>query len=309
MAYKLKPNKKLPRQMKKICNKMMTKALVELGRRSVRTRGEGVHNARKKLKQLRGMLRFMRYGISKKQYKRENQVFRDAGRPLSDVRDADVMIETLDQLIDHYRDEVKRKSFSKLKRTLTDRRTAIRKELLSKKGAMGKVATSLKKSAPRIRKWATIPNDYKVLLSGIEATYLDGKKELEIAMQKKSTEALHQWRKSVKYLRYQLEVLEPVWPTVISSLVQETHQLADQLGLDHDLSVLENLVVEECNESLRPGEKELLTALLNQRRMELQNESIAIGQKVFAESGKDFSNRLKGYWKSWQKDSSVLVAA
>ncbi|PWT94438.1 MAG: hypothetical protein C5B54_00040, partial [Acidobacteria bacterium] len=204
MADQFKKDKKLSRQLKKLSSKLVEKAVRELGRRSSKSRGEGVHNARKRLKQLRGILRLVQHGISQKSYRRENRAFRNAGRPLSDVRDADIMIETLDQLIVHFSHQVKAHSFRRLRRILVERRRQIRKQLLEKERSMGKISASLRKAERRIKNWTSISNDYKILMRGVESTYAQGKNEMDTALTEKSDETLHTWRKSVKYLRYQL---------------------------------------------------------------------------------------------------------
>lgn len=50
-------------------------------------RGEAIHDARKRLKKARAALRLARLGLSKSEYRRENDTLRDAARPLSEVRD------------------------------------------------------------------------------------------------------------------------------------------------------------------------------------------------------------------------------
>ena len=55
---------------------------------------EAVHEARKDMKKLRSTLKLVRPAIGDETYQRENGRFRDAGRALSDVRDAQVRAET-----------------------------------------------------------------------------------------------------------------------------------------------------------------------------------------------------------------------
>src|SRR5262245_7125172 len=100
MATKLKKKTNLNKQFGGIFE-----SLIDDARKSLKqaNKAEGVHNARKQFKQLRGVLRMIRFGLGEKIYDRENTALRDAGRPLSEVRDADVMIETLDQLIEHFK--------------------------------------------------------------------------------------------------------------------------------------------------------------------------------------------------------------
>ena len=301
MASQLKQNKKLGRQISKISDKLLKKTINELSQKSPSSQAEGVHSARKKLKQLRGILRLVQSSTSNKVYRKENRTFRDAGRPLSEARDADVMIEALDDLVKHYQENVKSNAFKNLKLALIKRRRAMRKRLAGRQGVKREVRASLKKATSRIEDWASIPNDFNIILQGLKTTYSSGKSEMDVALGEKSFERLHEWRKFVKYLRYQLDALEPLWPPVIGPTVQELHHLADLLGSDHDLAVLEELVGNECSDCCGPEEKELLNALVNQRRQELQMEAFIIGPKLYAESPKQFAKRIRGYWKTFSK--------
>src|SRR5947209_16458553 len=59
---------------------------------------EGVHEARKALKRVRAVLRLRRKELGKARFRQENTILRDAGRALSETRDAQVLVETLDGL-------------------------------------------------------------------------------------------------------------------------------------------------------------------------------------------------------------------
>ena len=59
---------------------------------------EVVHDARKRFKKIRAVLRLVRGGIDRRVFDRENVRFRDAGRPLSEVRDVGVLVQALDRL-------------------------------------------------------------------------------------------------------------------------------------------------------------------------------------------------------------------
>src|SRR5262245_62686664 len=86
MTQVLKKKENLSKQFQKITIDLIDKAKEALAQRSIPKRGEGVHNARKQFKQVRGVLRMVRQGLGEKIYKKQNVVFRDAGRPLSEVR-------------------------------------------------------------------------------------------------------------------------------------------------------------------------------------------------------------------------------
>jgi CHAD domain-containing protein len=60
---------------------------------------EAVHEVRKCFKKARAALRLARDDLGEDVYRQENACFRDAARPLTEVRDAEVMLETWDDLL------------------------------------------------------------------------------------------------------------------------------------------------------------------------------------------------------------------
>ncbi len=305
MAVKLKEKKGLDRQFQEIFSRIIDEALHSLSQRSAATRGRGVHTARKKFKKSRAVLRLIRAGLGDKTYEREDNSLRKAGKPLSSVRDADVMIETLDGLLCHFRDQVRKGSFKTLRNKLVSRRRDLRKEILEKQNMMSQASASAKKLQKRIKDWPSLPDRFEILNRGLRDSYEQGWRDMKAVLVQVTDENLHEWRKSVKYLRYQLELLEHLWPPLIGEMVEQAHLLTDALGTDHDLVVLDELTQGELKESLKDGEAELLTALINQRRAELKIEALALGQRFYAEKPKQFSQRLKGYWKAWTVEASM----
>jgi hypothetical protein len=97
MAFELKPDQSLPKGIRRIVRKQLAAALGQLTGPQKRSRDEAVHEARKRFKEVCAVLRLVRPVIGEKSYRRENTCFRDAGRPLTEVR-AKVFIEALDRL-------------------------------------------------------------------------------------------------------------------------------------------------------------------------------------------------------------------
>ncbi len=297
MATKLQKKTNLAKQFKDICESLMDDAQEALQQAN---KAQGVHNARKRFKQLRGVLRLIRFGLGDKIYDRENDALRDAGRPLSEVRDADVMIETLDDLLQHFKGHVRKGSFKKLRSQLVARRTKIRKQIVNKDKAISKDLKSTRQIRSRLKKWQKFPDRFAILKKGVRRIYARGQEDMDMSFKDPTVESLHEWRKSVKYLRYQLEIFEDLTESIITEMADEAHTLADKLGVDHDLAVLEGLLHGEMKKACTPKQQEVLTALIRQRRTELQKEAEEMGPHLYGETAKQFCNRLEGYWDAWQ---------
>src|SRR5262249_43493939 len=106
MSFQLRPEEALRKSLRRIVRRQMDAVLEELAAAPPGPRDEAVHEARKSLKKIRAVLRLVRPAVGEKCYRRENTCFRDAGRPLTEVRDARILLETLDKLLAHFQEHI-----------------------------------------------------------------------------------------------------------------------------------------------------------------------------------------------------------
>src|SRR5213083_411516 len=99
MGFRLKLREPLPDGLKRVFREQIDSTL-ELCRRPAKQRGVTVHEVRKHLKKLRAAMRLAVGGVRKKQHAREDRCVREVGRLVSDLRDAQVQLQTLIQLRD-----------------------------------------------------------------------------------------------------------------------------------------------------------------------------------------------------------------
>jgi CHAD domain-containing protein len=132
---------------------------------------------------------------------------------------------------------------------------------------------------------------------GLEEVYRRAGAAMEDAVAHPTVEMLHEWRKQAKYLRYHLEMLRPLWPERLEELADEADRMGKLLGDDHDLAVLRRMLTDDPVRFGGDGDVEMLLALIDRRRVELEQEAFSLGERFFQESAGDFTRRLKGYWK------------
>jgi CHAD domain-containing protein len=301
MAFELKRKETVPKGIRRVVCERIENALQVLdGKRRQPPPDEAVHEARKRFKQVRGALRMVRKELGEKQFYRENRTFRDAGRPLSEVRDAKVMIETLDELADHYKAQLSSGSFKQLHAALEARRREIRKHVLQEEHATRTIVSDVRKSSRRVSDWPLRHKGWKAIAAGLRQTYSQGHDAMEAAVHEGSDEAFHEWRKRAKDLRYEVELLARAWPEMMRPMAESASQLTDLLGKDHDLAVLEGIVEDELKDVCADDERELLKPLASQRRADLQKEARELGRKLFTETVEEFVDRIHGYWAAWR---------
>ena len=252
---------------------------------------EAVHEARKDMKKLRATLKLVRPLIGDKTYARENARFRDAGRALSDVRDAQVRAHTIDALAKRFPDDPPPGGWWTLRALLVGD--------ASGNGALEalreQVSDEIERGNQAIEDWPLGANGFELLRPGLKRAYSRGRRRFRDARQEPSDEALHEWRKRSKDLWYHLRLVRRAWPEVMTTTADEAHELSDRLGDDHDLVVL-TADLEDARPPLSREQLEHLRKLIGKRRKELQGEAFAYGERLFAEKPKRFVERIERYW-------------
>ena len=132
-AYRLKSKEKPRQGIRRMAEGQANDALEQLGKRGEKT----VHEARKDLKKMRALLRLVRADLGKRTYRSENQRYRDAGRRLSAARDAEVKLETLSALQEHFPDQIDGESIKAFREALEREYSAQVKAVESDGGPSG----------------------------------------------------------------------------------------------------------------------------------------------------------------------------
>lgn len=270
---------------------------------------EAIHDTRKRCKKIRAVLRLVRADLGEKAFQRENRAYRDAARRISAVRDAQVAAETLEGLEEHFDGVLREDVFRALGSFLAERQREVVDRLVHREGAAEAAREDLAAARERIEEWPLSGDGFDALRGGVLRTYERGRDALSAAYAagggRKAVERFHEWRKRVKYLWHQAQILRPQWPDLMEPYADALHQLSDYLGDDHDLAGLGELVAAHpgvlFGETSGEAEEEALYALLAQRQRELRAGAHGLGLRLFADQPKAFVRRWEGWWEAWRE--------
>lgn len=260
-----------------------------------RVTAKEIHAARKSLKKARATLRLMRPAISDVAYRRENAALRDAARPLSAARDAHVLIDSLARLEKLYGRAARDSAPPAFRRSLARDETSVRRSI-----GRPTQSRSLATIRNRIGRMRLSGEGWSELGEGLQRIYGGGRDAMKQAIATPTPECFHEWRKQVKYLWHQLQLLEPIWPGPIGELGDQLHQLSDYLGDDHDLAVLREKVTARPKCFPQPEGSGALLALIDRCQDRLRARALRSGERIYSEKPAAFSGRLGKYWKQWQ---------
>ncbi len=251
-----------------------------------------VHETRKHLKKARAALRLVRGEVKQKAWKREDRCLAAVGKMISDVRDAEVRLETVRQLRGFLRG--KKRSFEETEELLAfelDSFLAAFSEWPQE--AEGRLSETLE----RLRDWPLKKLGCKQVRRNVQRSYKRGRQVLAAAIEKMTMENLHAFRKRAKELSYQIRILTPLAPGVFEELDDELKTIGECLGQLHDLAFVTQRLWSF------PGEKQgdrILSALIAVRTDELRTTAIALGERFYAERPRQFARRLAKYFSKWE---------
>ena len=271
------------------------------------------------MKRIRALLRLARFEIGEKAYRFENSAMRDTARLLSEVRSAAVMTHGVKTIRDMYGSFLAPDTFGELAERLAIRHDRTEQRVMDDPEIIPGVVARLERAHSRFSAWPTDPqardvygfgirDSFEAVGPGLQHTYRRGRRGMVAAYQRPSPANFHLWRKRVKYLRHQFELLTPLWPEVLLGMALTLERVGRLLGEDHDLAELLRLVADRPDLCPNPVERSLLKALASQRRSDLQTASRILGRRVYAETPASLNTRFEAFWDSTHLTSEALAA-
>lgn len=288
MAYKFQADESVREEIARCAREQLDRAVDELTEGLNKDPVKAVHNARKAIKKERSLLRLARDAMPSRERRSENEALRHAARRLSATRDAEAMVATVDTLADRFAGQLPASTFDAIRDQLKSRRQG------AANGLVPDTVEELRAVRQRAGDWELGADGWQAIEGGLLRSYKRGRKAFDRAKRSRSPEDLHAWRKRAKDLWYHERLLAPTCGPVVRGQAKDAHRLADLLGDIHDLDVLRH----ELTGGLMavPVDVDAVVKLLDHRSGELQAEALHLGARVYAESPKAFSRRLKRSW-------------
>lgn len=303
MSYQLRQGESLGENLRRICCKQVENA-VAIAKGQKKTKDTPVHETRKHLKKTRAALRLVGKEIGRGHFKEADHSLRDVGRLVSDIRDAEVRLQTVREL-QGIKQRRARNAYAELE-------TILMLELLNFMAAFAEWQTQalpmLEKVQAAIDCWPLDHFNSKQLRRAVQRTYKRARKALAEAKSNPSTKCFHKFRTEAKTLWYQLRIVCPLSPVVLKNLSDELRALTDLLGRAHDLGFLGDRLRKEHGRSEWQREGHKLLAVVEVSQGDLQRGAAELAERFFAERPRDFGSRVAGWLDDWTKADSPSVA-
>jgi len=300
MKYRLKRKESVGEGLHRILHQEFEAVSVHLHSLSKEEgRHEAIHETRRHLKRMRALCQIWRAPIGIELCSREATVLRDLARNLSAVRDMEVRLALLGDLLRNVT-AAKAPVLQRIKKGWT---LELQRQLgaTCHPAAVARLIRTLTTARQRFSAFPLKGVGWPVIANALARSHRRARKAFAVAKKKAPpSDALHEWRKRTKALEYQLMLLERTHSRV-DVMGKTLKELTDCLGYEHDLAVLEGVLLKSHSAYVKslPGIR--LLAAITKRRRRLLRRAQTLGREVFSTKTQKFSESMKRWWHRWKK--------
>jgi CHAD domain-containing protein len=305
MSYQLRWQETPGEGLQRICRKQIELAL-DITSGSKEAKDTPVHDTRRHLKKARAVMRLVRKEIGRALFKKHDHALRNVGRLISEIRDAEVRLQTVREL-QSISGRQRRRSFHQLEQMLT---LELENFIAAFAEWQGQAIPMMEEVRDSIACWPVDQFGLKQLRCAVQSTYKKGRNALAEAKRAQTAECFHVFRKHTKQLGYQLRILRPAKPVVLKNLNDDLRALGNLLGRAHDLSFLGDRLRQEPDKADWQRDTRDLLAVIEASQSDLQRGAADLAERFYAQRPRDFGTRLAAWLDQWScaEHSSVADA-
>lgn len=298
MAYRFRlRDRTITDAARRIVREQIDGAIDAVDRRDAAT---AIHEARKYCKKVRALLRLIRPAFP--DYAQENTEFRDIARSLAGSRDAKVLLDTFDLIIESPPEGTRTELFAPLRRELV-RDKAKEAHEGETDSPLKKACKLLEKARKRSGAWVVRSDGWDALGEGLGRVVRDARKAERTVQAEPSATHYHELRKLMKHHWYHTRLLVPIWPELMAPRAAELSRLADLLGLHHDICVFEEWLGAALTDGNRFDAVEALLPLTGTRRRQVEHEISPLVARALAQRPSELVNHWQVLWQVWRDET------
>jgi CHAD domain-containing protein len=254
---------------------------------------KAIHQARKSFKKIRAALKLVKHNFN--HYDNENKWFRDRGREISQLRDATANLKVLEELSTRFKSSSQESIFGTLAQELRANRDKLRDTKLKQEKLLQRLESNLDEKIKSVSGWKVNAETFEDIQPNIKRSYTKGQHELKEVLHNTKPKHIHEFRKKAKSLRYQLDLLNRLWPAMMDTTEDEFHKLTKYTGTMNDLNNLKQ-AISSLDTFIPRKELDTVELMIENWREYLREQVVLLGPRLYAETPKVFCNRLAVYW-------------
>jgi CHAD domain-containing protein len=256
------------------------------------TDAEAVHDFRRAMKRWRALLRLFEPFVGEEARRLRDEA-RDLARALTGARNAQSALDALADLEKHGL-ALSPRSIKALRQRIEEIRRAAETTLLNADMRL-RLGSALDQAETVIERWPLHLVTFDDVADQLARFYRGVRQLMPEHWASAEAEALHELRKWVVIHRYQMDIVEPLWPRFAKMWTGEAQRLRDRLGKHQDVLMLAGLT--GPHQPLARWRSRLAESIAERRAAHVA-ASARIAERLFVEKPNTFRRRLDAMWKA-----------
>jgi CHAD domain-containing protein len=296
MPFRLRPTESIADGLRRIAREELSSISTHLDG-ATPPRADAIHEIRKSVKKTRAILHLVGADNGRGLAKSAKRLHAINCR-LSALRDADVMLETLQTLRIKDRGILNGRCFAHVHRRLSSHQQSVMKAA-RRKGTWQRVGQSVRKIRQDAKHWKPTHRQFGSLAASIRLAHRRGRTARAHARKSQRAADFHEWRKQIKALWYELRLVEGSGPRIRRD-VTALHRAEAWLGNEHNVVVLCDELSKDVPQGHSRIDLDRVRLVGDRYQCELRTKALASTTRIYARAPREYVNSVRREWKKWQ---------
>jgi CHAD domain-containing protein len=253
---------------------------------------EAVHDFRRAMKRWRAFLRLLEPFVGEEARRLRDEA-RDLAAALTGARNAQSALDALGDLEKHGL-TLSAHSIAGLRERIEEIARAAETTTLNA-DMRARLGDALAAAEATVERWPLHVVTFDQVADRLTRFYRDVRRRIPADWPAADAEELHELRKRVVIHRYQMDIVEPLWPRFGKMWTGEAQRLRDRLGRHQDVLMLESLT--GPHQPLVRWRTRLAAGIAERRAAHVAGAA-RLAERLFVEKPNTFRRRLDAMWRT-----------
>jgi CHAD domain-containing protein len=298
MAFRLKQGASISNEVRRIVLKQLEAAISELHSVGDPQSDDAVHDARRRVKKIRAIIRLVR-PVLDKEYRAVDRDLSTVSRLLAPVADGRGIVETLKEIEHRYPASLSKRALAVARKGVL-RNGARADRDAHARGILKIAAGTLRSERGRVKRWRVRGEGFRAIAPGLEESYRRARRMMLVTWSKPKPSHFHTWRRFVKDHWFHIRLLEGRCGNHLVAYERRIEALDGILGEYHNVILLRDLLV--TDESLPHEEGARCLRVVSRYQRVLCRHAEILGARIYTERPRRFVRRVRHLWRDAPTD-------
>ena len=293
MAFRLKQGASISNEVRRIVLKQLEAAISELHSVGDPQSDDAVHDARRRVKKIRAIIRLVR-PVLDKEYRTVDRDLSTVSRLLAPVADGRGIVETLKEIEHRYPASLPKRALAAARAGVL-RNGARADRDAHARGILKIAAGTLRSERGRVKRWHIRGEGFGAIAPGLEESYRRARRMMLVTWSKPKPAHFHAWRRYVKDHWFHIRLLEGHCANHLVAYERRIEALDGILGEYHNVILLRDLLVTDG--SLPRDESARCLRVVSRYQRVLCRHAEILGARIYTERPRRFVRRVQHLWR------------